>query len=86
MFIGFSLGKMNKIIMNKGKINRKGKLIEIEYKKPLKKGPKVKPKPGATIANPTAAPWLLGSAFKEAAAVYPGEAKPIASPIIAIPK
>ena len=69
MFIGFSLGKMNKIIMNKGKINRKGKLIEIEYKKPLKKGPKVNPRPGATIAIPTAAPWLLGSAFKEAEAV-----------------
>ena len=67
-------------------MNKKGKLIEIEYNKPLKKGPKVKPRPGATMANPTAAPWLLGSAFKEAADVYPGEASPIANPIIAIPK
>jgi len=60
--------------------------MEIEYNNPLKKGPKVKPNPGATIANPTAAPWLFGSAFKEADAVYPGEASPMANPIIAIPK
>ena len=51
-----SLGKINKITKNKGKINIKGKLIEIEYNKPLKKGPIVNPRPGATIANPTAAP------------------------------
>ena len=82
----FSLGRINEITKNKGKINIKGKLIEIEYNKPLKKGPKVKPRPGATIANPTAAPWLLESAFKEAAEVYPGEASPMANPIIAIPK
>ena len=81
-----SLGKINKVTKNKGKMNKNGKLIEIEYNKPLKKGPRVKPRPGATIANPTAAPWLLESAFKEAAEVYPGEARPMANPIIAIPK
>ena len=41
--------------------------------------------PGAIIARPTAAPWLSLSAFKEAADVYPGEARPIPRPIRAIP-
>ena len=38
------------------------------------------------MAKPTAAPWFLELEFKEAVAVYPGEARPIAIPIDDIPK
>ena len=48
---------------------KQGKLGDISYKNPLISGPMAKPNPGATIATPTASPWLEDPAFKEAVAV-----------------
>ena len=39
-----------------GRMAKKGSEGEDSYRKPPKKGPIEKPKPGATIAKPTAAP------------------------------
>jgi hypothetical protein len=39
-----------------GRIIRKGSTGEASYKNPPKRGPIENPSPGATIANPTAAP------------------------------
>ena len=52
-----------------GRMAKKGSTGEASYKKPPKRGPIENPNPGATIANPTAAPWLSESEFKDAAAV-----------------
>ena len=52
-----------------GTILKNGSSGDDSYKKPPMKGPMENPNPGATIAKPTAAPWLFESAFKEAAAV-----------------
>jgi len=68
-----------------GRIIKKGSIGEASYKNPPKRGPIENPRPGATIANPTAAPWLSESEFKDAAAVYPGVPKPIPSPMVDIP-
>ena len=69
-----------------GRMARKGSDGEDSYRKPPKRGPIENPNPGATIAKPTAAPWLSESAFREAAAVYPGVPKPMPSPIIDMPR
>ena len=58
----------------------------VSYKKPPLIGPIVNPKPGATIAKPTAAPWFEVLVFKDAVAVYPGEAKPIPTPTKVMPQ
>ena len=68
-----------------GIINQNGKVGFISYIKPLANGPIVNPKAGAAKARPITAPWFVLFAFKEAEAVYPGEAKPIPKPIKAMP-
>ncbi len=63
------LKAIKKTKKNIGIMDQKGSDGDNSYNKPPMKGPIENPKPGATIAKPTAAPWLFESAFKEAAAV-----------------